>query len=603
LKGAQGEGGEGCRFIVVFNPTAGPRTDIVEATVELPTGLEETAICLVDGQGREAPHELLGREERVFADVQATAAELKPMMVDAADGWVMGLAVEAVRVERQDETAQIEVLLSGQGEPDPEAVAAGMAQVQALLADPRVTRYHLLARLAPRLRVRFVARDVPGHGYKVWRLKTGSSKLEAGSSKPETGNWKLEARNRDTKYQASSIEHQASSTEHQASSIENEFFIVEADPTDGTLTITDRQTGAVYRGLNRFVDGGDRGDEYNFCRPEEDQLVAAPVEPPAIQVNAGPARQTLEIRLLYRLPAALSPDRRSRSDELVEVPIRTEVSLSPGVRRVDIHTVVDNRARDHRLRVHFPAPLVTPSAQYDGHFDVVTRPLGLPAEDTSAWVEQPVAEQPQRHFVDVSDGRIGLLVANRGLPEVEVIPGDGQTTIALTLLRCVGWLSRNDLHCRRGHAGPALPTPGAQCLGVHEFDYALIPHAGDWRAVFAEGYAFAVPLRAVGTGRHEGELPLETSMVTVEPADFVVTAIKKAEDGEGWIVRGYSLADETTRVRLRPWRPFPSAARVRLDEEWLEELEVAADGSVELPVRPREIATVRFSDGLLRRSE
>ena len=566
---ARGEGGEGRRFIIVFNPTAGPRADVVEATVELPSGLEETAFRLMDMQGQVTLHELVGREDRTFADAEVTATELQTMMVDAADGRVLGMAVEAVRVKREDEAAKIEVILSEQGEPDPKAVAEGMAQVQTLLADPDVTRYHLLARLASRLRIRFVARDVPGYGYKTWRLAAGS----AAPSHP--------SQHDDRRPERSAI-------------IENEFFIIKANPTDGTLTITDRQTGAVYEGLNRFVDGGDRGDEYNFCRPEEDRLIAAPAEPPTIRREAGPVRQTLEIGLLYRLPMALSPDRRSRTVESVDVPIRTRISLSPGVRRVDVHTVVDNRARDHRLRVHFPAPLVATSAKYDGHYDVVTRPLGLPGEDTSGWVEQPVAEQPQRHFVDVSDGRIGLLVANRGLPEVAVIPEDGQTIIALTLLRCVGWLSRDDLHCRRGHAGPALPTPGAQCLGTHRFDYALIPHAGDWRDVFAEGHAFAAPLRAVGTGRHKGSLPLEASMVTVEPAEFVITAIKQAESGEGWIVRGYSLADEVIRVRLRPWRPFSSSARVRLDEEWLEELEMGSDGSVELAVRPREIVTVRF---------
>jgi alpha-mannosidase len=274
--------------------------------------------------------------------------------------------------------------------------------------------------------------------------------------------------------------------------------------------------------------------------------------------------------------------------------IHTQVGLSPGVRRVDIHSVVDNRAGDHRLRVHFPAPLVASSAQYDGHFHVISRPLVLPAEDTSTWVEQPVAEQPQHDFVDVSDGRIGLLVANRGLPEVEVIPGEGQTTIALTLLRCVDWLSRDDLHCRRGHAGPMLFVPKAQCLGVHEFDYALVPHAGDWRVVSAAGTAFAAGLRAVSIGRHGGELPLEASLVTVEPAEFVVTAIKQATEGEGWIVRGYNLAEEALHIRLRPWRRFPRAARVRLDEEWLEALEVGSNGGVEFTVRPWEITTVRF---------
>ena len=97
------------------------------------------------------------------------------------------------------------------------------------------------------------------------------------------------------------------------------------------------------------------------------------------------------------------------------------------------------------------------------------RPLDLP-RDTQDWPEQPTPTQHQRTFVDVNDGKIGLLVANRGLPEYEVIPGEEGVTVALTLLRCVGWLSRDDMHCRRGHAGPGLPTPGAQCLGTHTFD-------------------------------------------------------------------------------------------------------------------------------------
>lgn len=556
--------------LVVFNPTAGPRTDVVEATVELPSRLEEADLYLVDAHGKGTPHEVVGREDGILVDLEAPGAELQAILAEAAGGWMMDMAVEQVQGWRQGTTAKVDILVSEQGKPDLEAVAKGLAEVEAVLADPEVTTEHLLVRTVPRLQLRFVAHAVPGYGYKAWRVEAQSSQdTVAAGSDP----WPL--------------------------SIENEAFIVEANPADGTLTITDRQTGAVYPGLNRFVDGGDRGDEYTFCCPENDHLVSAPVEPPQIRVEAGPtaiARQTLDIDLVYRLSAALSPDRCSRAAESVEVTIQTKVSLSPGVRRVDVHTVVNNRAGDHRLRVYFPVPLVASSAEYDAHFDVVSRPLGLPAEDTSTWVEQPVAEQPQCHFVNVGDGRMGLLVANRGLPEVEVIPGEGQTTIALTLLRCVGWLSRDDLHCRHGHAGPMLPVPGAQCLGAYEFDYALIPHLGDWREVFSEGQAFASPLRAISTGQHAGELPFEAAMVAVEPAEFVITAIKQAEDGEGWIVRGYSVADEVLRVRLQPWRRFSRAARVRLDEEWLEALKVESDGCVQFVVHPREISTVRFHD-------
>jgi alpha-mannosidase len=556
------------RAVLVFNPTAGPRSDVVEAPLELLGGMDAAQLRLVDGEGKATHYEVLGREDRIFGEMEGPGVEIQAVLVGAAEGRLMDMAVEGVHSRRHGTTAEIEILLSEQGEPDMEAVAKGLAGVRELLADPEVKGTHLVLRMVPRLHVRFVARDVPGYGYKAWRVVAG---------RPESASV-------------------PSRSEPQGSRIENEFLIVEASPADGTLTVTDRQTGAVYAGLNRFVDGGDRGDQYNYCRPEEDVLISAPVQPPAIRVEAGPIRQTLEVDLVYRLPAALSDDRRLRATEWVDATIHTCIVLSPGVRRVDVHTVVDNPARDHRLRVHFPAPLAASSAQYDAHFHIITRPLGLPAEDTSTWIEQPVPEQPQQHFTDVSDGRIGLLIANRGLPEVEVIPGAGQTTVVLTLLRCVGWLSRDDLHNRHGHAGPPLPTPGAQCLGVHEFDYAIVPHAGSWQAAFAEGYAFASPLSTVSTGPHKGELPLETGIVAVEPANFVITAVKAAEEGTGWIVRGYSVAGEPILVRLQPWRPFSRAARVRLDEEPLEALQVGSDGQVELPVRPWEIVTVGFYD-------
>jgi alpha-mannosidase len=64
-----------------------------------------------------------------------------------------------------------------------------------------------------------------------------------------------------------------------------------------------------------------------------------------------------------------------------------------------------------------------------------------------------------------------------GLREYAILH-DGQT-IAITLLRAVGYLSRGDLPERTGHAGKALPTPSAQCLGEREYRYTVVPLKGD----------------------------------------------------------------------------------------------------------------------------
>ncbi len=437
-------------------------------------------------------------------------------------------------------------------------------------------------------RIQFVARDVPPVGCTTYILGAGSRKY-----------------------------HTMRNTQH-ASSIKNEFFRVEVNSKNGTLTISDETTGRVLWGCNRFVDGGDRGDEYNYCQPEHDRLVDHPATPPTIRLlSADEIGATLEITLVYQVPVSLvSEDRSRREDETIPLPIVTRVTLTPGVRRVDFETTVENQIGDHRFRVHFPTGLTVDTAFADGHFDVVERPLDVPA-GTDTWAEQPVSTHPQRAFVDVSDGEQGVMLANRGLPEYEVLRCEDGAEIALTLLRCMGWLSRDDMHCRQGHAGPAEAVPEAQCPGRHVFRYSLIPHTGDYRQAHALAYSFQTDLRAIPTGAHPGPLvlsevegpalskaegpvlseaeglPATLSFVTVEPATLEISAVKAPEEGEGLIVRCWNVGSEPVEGIIRLWRPFRRALRVNLAEEGATEL-ADHDNTVTLPVRGREAVTVRF---------
>ena len=87
--------------------------------------------------------------------------------------------------------------------------------------------------------------------------------------------------------------------------------------------------------------------------------------------------------------------------------------------------------------------------------------------------------------------------------------GSRGSEIALTLLRSVGWLSRDDLHNRPGHAGPAVETPEGQCLGLHKCSYTLVPHRGSWQEAKIKklaGLINAPPVSTI-TGRKEGRLP------------------------------------------------------------------------------------------------
>ncbi len=385
----------------------------------------------------------------------------------------------------------------------------------------------------------------------------------------------------------------------QVAPIENEFFHVAAQ-ADGAVTLTDKRSGLVYAGLNCFVDGGDSGDEYNYCPPEQDTLAAEAVVQ-EMRRQAGPARQTMEIRLALKVPRALDEARRARSTEQTTLEIVTRLSLSPGVARLEVSTEVENRAEDHRLRVHFPTPFGAAecgkAAEYDGQFEIVRRPFGAPPSDPT-WAEQPRPEQAQCAFSAVRAAQHGLLIANRGLPEAEAFANpQGQAEIAVTLLRCVGWLSRTDLATRPGNAGPCTPTPEAQQTGRHVFEYAIIPLDNQrLYETYQEAYAFNAPLRASAAALHAGTLPASAALASSSDARFPLSALKAAENGRGWVARGYNLSAQALEARLTPWRRFGRAEVVGLDEQPRQALAVAADGSVTLQVEAHQIVSVKFYD-------
>jgi mannosylglycerate hydrolase len=561
---------------LVFNPSAFPRTDRVRGRLKPAPGGEWH---LVDDQGQVMPHRVLGQSVREHLDAPLAREALREWLarLETSDGRLLGdLRFQDLQVHVEGREARLAVTARyHQGAPHPgERLTAGLATVRALLADSQIQSFRVQVVEDEGLEVEFLARDVPSLGYRQFTVhKAQGTKASA--------------------------QRAARSTQHV---IENEFFRVEASEVDGTLTITDKANGLVLRDANRFVDGGDRGDEYTFCPPEHDRIVDAPIGPPLIRCIQDSIGATLEVALLYHLPCGLQEgDRSRRGHQRADVPITSRVTLTPGVRRIEFETSVDNQAEDHRLRVHFPTPIVAGSSWAEGHLDIVERPIALPT-GTAGWAEQPVGAHPQRTFVDVSDGCRGVLLANRGLPEYEVLPGSEEApgvTLALTLLRCVGWLSRGDLHNRAGHAGPALTTPEAQCPGPHTFHYALVPHAGNYLTAQREAHAFDTPLRAVplpadGRLASSGSLPPGSAFVEVSPAALVVSALKPAETDRGLILRVYNSAGTDIQARIKLWQPFREIHLVSLDETGASRILATDQNALVLHLQAKEIATLRF---------
>jgi len=209
-----------------------------------------------------------------------------------------------------------------------------------------------------------------------------------------------------------------------------------------------------------------------------------------------------------------------------------------------------------------------------------------------------------------------LALLNRGLPSVEV-GQDG--TIALTLLRCVGWLSRDDLWVRRIAAGPLVPTPGAQCIGDYTYEYAILPHTGDWHEVYRDAYSYASPTMArradthpgidlremnitrddpaliTGLGwRRDGDLPANLSLVEIDTPKLVLSAVRRADDNS-LVVRVYNIEQEAVRGTIRLGVPMKTACRSNMAEETLDALMLIDGRTLEIEARGGEVVTIKFT--------
>ncbi|MGH2884924.1 MAG: alpha-mannosidase, partial [Solirubrobacteraceae bacterium] len=302
---------------------------------------------------------------------------------------------------------------------------------------------------------------------------------------------------------------------HHGAAIESDALRVQAAP-DGTLTLLDKTTGRRFERLHRFEDEPDVGDLYNFC-PADGAIAWRSETATARILRDGPLVHELEVRVT--------------AGEAVAVTVTTVVRLIDGIRRVEFVTTIDNDAEDHRLRAVFPVPEAT-DVRAEGQFALVHRPL-VPEPPKTEWCEPPDATQHTLGAVALGE----LAILTKGLPEYEARPAEWGAEVAITLLRCVGMISRRggEITTRPVCAGPPTQTPDGQCLGRHRFEYALLPGA--------DALDDAELLRASQDYRY-GFL-VTPQPVRIDPplsikGDFVFSCLKGAEDGDGLILRCYN---------------------------------------------------------------
>ena len=363
---------------------------------------------------------------------------------------------------------------------------------------------------------------------------------------------------------------------------------------DGSLTLRCKATGRRLSGLHRIEDEADAGDEYDFSPLAEHHKVLSTRGLAAhIETETTPCG-CAELRIAWKLtvPAGLDRSRSKRASRQVRLEISTVARLYSGSRRVEFTTEFNNTADDHRVRVVFPTDVAAKTSLADSAFDVVERPVDLP--ESEGWRQPPVCTQHTHSRVLVQEGERGVALFHRGTPEFEARRTRGRLELCLTLLRCVGWLSKSDLATRPGHAGPEFATPGAQCRGPRRFEYALHLFDGEEAraGALSEGRAYAVGSYARLS--IASDLKTVGGLLTLEGEGIELSVVKRAADRDSVIVRLWNTGAARTQAAVAPAFRIKEAHRTDLAEQREKKLPIGRGRRVRIPMQPKEIVTLEL---------
>ena len=329
--------------------------------------------------------------------------------------------------------------------------------------------------------------------------------------------------------------------------MENEYLKVSFNH-NGTFNVVEKETGKVFNNLGYFKDSGEIGNPWQHVAPEIDETFTTLGEQATVTLlREGEFETTYKIAMRWELPEKRAFDEKSRSEHKLPVDIESLVTLRKGAKFVEIETTINNRCEDHYLQVGFPTGIKAEYADSQGQFDVVSRPIAKP--DYSLYDEPPMTEHPMNSFVSITDGTNGAALLNTGLKAYEAAD-DEEGTLYLSLIRayplriCVTKDMQNYSDWDKG----------SQCIGKNTFRYAFMPHKGNWEEanVWQESERFNLYLTIgqIAPTAH-GKNPLDHSFLELKDENLNVSAIKKSEDGEGWVVRLFNPSDKAVKNAIR----------------------------------------------------
>lgn len=279
--------------------------------------------------------------------------------------------------------------------------------------------------------------------------------------------------------------------------------------------------------------------------------------------------------------------------------------------RVEIDLEVVNWDGEHarELRVAFPVDLEDAQISYEVPFGTVEMgkdelDFSLLHSDPKSWfapsyngAEHPLTFREAINWIDASArgyGSFGCLAASDS--SVHLFKDESPYPVSYPVLQHVLFSTRQSL--------ANTPYYWLEQPGNHSYRMALHPHQGNWRLRYRDAIAFNFPLVAFvapeGAASGAPSLPAIASFLNLAPANLILTAMKKAEDDDGIVVRFYEAEGSEAHATLNLFSPIKQAWKTNLIEDEEQALTPREDGSIEFAVKPWEIVTLKLMLGKAR---
>lgn len=421
----------------------------------------------------------------------------------------------------------------------------------------KATGKHSLAQRAGRtedgIEFAFIAKGIPPLGYKLYKVGSKSKTLESGSEI------------------------------HEKNVLENRFFRVAIDSEKGGLrSIYDKRLGRelldpaspYVANQYLYVAGKEEMQEISTPLGAEIERFPTPDTPDSSQAEAGQSVSPVFIKAII--------SGRTRNTPTVE----SQILLYKRLPRIDIVNRLVKKETFDKEAVYFAFPFSArpPIFSYEGPNNIV-----YPARDMlrGACLDWFAVQ----HWVDVSGLGGGVTLAVPDTPLVcldKIATGKSSVRFKPQSGSIFAYVMNNgwDVNYRAGQGGE------------FRFRYSLMSHPGgaDKAVATRFGWEVANPfLTMVVPEKQRGPFKESAgSFLTVMDDNVMVLAFKRAENGDGWIVRLWRIKGKGGTVELKfPFQKPSRAVLTNLVEESAGDLDVIGK-SVFVPLGARAVGTARI---------